>query len=111
MSDRKAPPLRRRHNFESRPPPEKRGYGTLHRKLRRELLKDSPLCELGCGRPATVADHRKPMCLGGETVPANLAAVCQPCHARKSALEANYVRWHLRPGLARNGRGVPDRGV
>lgn len=103
-----APP-HRRHNFGKPRPSSERGYGKVHQKLRRELLKDSPPCEHGCGRPATVADHRVPLCLGGQTVKENMAAVCEPCHRTKSSREANYIRWHVRPGLARNGRGDPDR--
>lgn len=98
------PPARRRHNFGKPTPPSQRGYGKDHRRLRRALLKDSPMCVTGCGRAATVADHVKAMCLGGATDASNLQAMCEPCHRSKSGREGAYVRWHVRPGLARNGR-------
>lgn len=99
------PPPPRRHNFGKPSPRSARGYGAKHVRLRRALLKDKPDCAFGCGRPANCADHVKPLSMGGETVPENLQALCEPCHRSKSGREAAYVRWHIRPGLARNGRG------
>lgn len=105
MSEDLPPPAPRRHRFGKPISPTLRGYGPTHQKLRREILKDKPACALGCGRPATCADHVKPLSLGGETVRSNIQALCEPCHRSKSSREANYIRWHVRPGLARNGRG------
>lgn len=78
----KYPPRRRRPP----PPPE-------WRKMARRLLAAKPRC--GCGAPATEVDHIKPKCLGGSDDPANAAPICRPCHLKKTAREANHMRWHV----------------
>lgn len=108
MSNEHVPAPRRPHRFGKPTPPSQRGYGKAHRLLRRALLIDKPACTNGCGRPATCADHIKPLSLGGETVAENMQALCEPCHRSKSGREAAYIRWHVRPGLARNGRGLAE---
>jgi 5-methylcytosine-specific restriction protein A len=71
------------------------------RRLRRQKLAASPLCE-ACraetGRVvvATVVDHRKPVRLGGDPFPplSGLRSLCWPCHSAKTARgpEAGAVR-------------------
>lgn len=102
------PPPRRPHRFGKPTSPSLRGYGAAHVRLRRALLKDRPMCAFACGRPATCADHIKPLSLGGETVAGNMQPLREPCHRSKSGREAAYVRWHVRPGLTRNGRGYDE---
>ncbi len=54
-------------------------------------LRAHPLCEkkmgtdlgIGCGQPARVVDHIKPINQGGETTDSNLQSLCERCHNRK----------------------------
>jgi 5-methylcytosine-specific restriction protein A len=76
------------------PPPRmktlERGYGEHWRKMRLMFLRDphNALCVV-CGAPATVVDHRHPHRGNYELYmdQANWQALCQRCHARKSATE------------------------
>ena len=109
MSDRKAPPPRR--NGWGKPASRySRGYGKNHDRIRRQLMKEEPNCRL-CGAPSTVADHIIPKCLHGPTVRENYQALCLRCSRSKAGREGSMMRRHKRAGLARNGRGDPDRGV
>lgn len=74
-------------------------YGHRWRKLRAAYLAGHPVCECGCGYPATVVDHRQPH-LGDERLFYawnNLEAMTKPCHDRKTAAIdggfGNPVRW------------------
>lgn len=58
---------------------------------RRILNRDGGICYL-CGHPATSADHVIPVARGGTHDDDNLAAICQPCHAAKTAAEAHEGR-------------------
>jgi 5-methylcytosine-specific restriction protein A len=54
--------------------------------LRRHILYHQPLC--GCGMIATDVDHITPIEQGGDPYnPANLQALCHPCHSRKTSRE------------------------
>jgi 5-methylcytosine-specific restriction protein A len=55
--------------------------------LRVAYLATHPLCECGCGHPATVVDHRMPHHGDDALLYAwdNLAAMAKPCHDRKTA--------------------------
>ena len=97
-------PPPRRHRYGKPIPPHRRGYGYAHRKLRKQVLSEEPNCR-SCGDPANVLDHIKPMFLGGETVRENGQGLCTPCSRSKSGREGAWARWHVRPGLTRNGRG------
>ncbi len=72
--------------------PAERGYGHAWRKLRAIILeRDEGLCQ-ECRRAgrvtvATQVDHIKPKAIGGTDDPANLAAICKPCHDEKSRRE------------------------
>ena len=69
------------------------GYGHRWVKLRERILaRDCHLCQTcakaGRVTPATAVDHIKPKAQGGTDDPANLAAICDPCHRDKTAAEA-----------------------
>jgi len=61
-----------------------RGYGEHWRQIRARFLKRLPLCEL-CGRPATVAHHRRRVRDGGRHTDDNLQALCASCHSQLHA--------------------------
>lgn len=63
------------------------------RKLRLLVLeRDGHIC-YRCRQPtATEVDHVVPSSKGGSDEPANLAAICAPCHRTKSAREGNAAR-------------------
>lgn len=76
----------RRASRDAGPSPS-RIYGRRWQKLRRLYLDKHPLCECGCGHPATVVDHRTPH-LGDHALIYdwnNLQALTKPCHDRKTA--------------------------
>lgn len=55
--------------------------------LRAAYLATHPLCECGCGRPASVVDHKRPH-NGDDTLLYawdNLQAMTKQCHDRKTA--------------------------
>ena len=61
---------------------------TAWRKLRLQLLRAQPVCVLCRRAPSVVADHIKPVRLGGEFWDINnLQGLCTPCHNSKSAKE------------------------
>lgn len=70
-----------------------RGYGgRTWTRARRAVLDRDPMCVLGCGRPATVADHwptsRRDLLAQGVTdpdAPHRMRGICQPCHSRETA--------------------------
>jgi 5-methylcytosine-specific restriction enzyme A len=54
--------------------------------LRRSILFNHPLCP--CGQIATDVDHITPIAKGGDPwTPANLQALCAPCHGQKTRAE------------------------
>jgi 5-methylcytosine-specific restriction protein A len=60
---------------------------TRWRKLRAAYLATHPICECGCGWPATVVDHRTPH-HGDDALMwswDNLQAMTKACHDRKTA--------------------------
>lgn len=64
-----------------------RTYGRQWQALRRAYLAAHPVCECGCGYPATVVDHRVPHNGDRALMYAwdNLQAMTKPCHDRKTA--------------------------
>lgn len=70
-----------------------RGYGTAHRKMRKELLARSPWC-VGFPRGvhgkervrATVMDHRESLRRGGRTEWGNVDPMCARCNGRKAVV-------------------------
>ena len=63
--------------------PGQRGYNAEWRRMRKVVLAAHPYCE--CGARATEVDHIKPLRQGGTHAPANLKAMCRPCHVRKDS--------------------------
>ena len=86
----KRPPIYRRPTLgkpfampgDERPSAAKRGYGRAWRAIRETFLEEHPRC--ACGAPATEVDHVISLRRGGTNAPANLRAMCKPCHARKT---------------------------
>jgi 5-methylcytosine-specific restriction protein A len=70
-----------------------RGYGTDHERWRRDVLALHPYCNDPYERhptemvPSTVADHIKPVRLGGEWTIENGQGLCNSCHAVKRQRE------------------------
>ncbi len=73
-------------------PAHERGYGHAWRRLRARILqRDKGLCrtckKAGRITAADEVDHVNPKSQGGDDNPANLAAICAPCHRAKTAKE------------------------
>jgi 5-methylcytosine-specific restriction protein A len=90
-------------------------YDTPHwRTLRAATLRAQPNCR--CGARATMVDHVKarPRGVGVATsfdVPANLVAICRPCHSRKTAEQDGGFGNPARPPRPTIGRdGWPVEG-
>lgn len=88
----------RRANDAKRPRRERR-YGETFERNRKRLLASRPLCALGCGRPATVADHhprsRRELVAGGVGNPdalEHLRPLCISCHNRETARQPRLER-------------------
>lgn len=69
-----------------------RGYGAEHKRIRRQLLKERPLCE-ECQRKgritlATIADHIVPLSRDGKTEWSNYQSLCRECSDRKTLKDA-----------------------
>ena len=80
----------------------KRITGRKLQRMRSELFKRQPLCEV-CERAgrvtlASIRDHRIPLAEGGPDDASNEQAICQPCHEAKSLAEA--VRGRRRVSMA-----------
>lgn len=81
----------------------------------RILERDGHRCYV-CGATATEVDHLVNVAAGGTHEDDNLAAICEPCHKRKTQREAQAGRVSQRrpserhPGLLRTPGGNPLRG-
>lgn len=69
-------------------------YNTARwKRMRKEFLQAHPFCER-CGQPATIADHITPH--RGDAAlfysEANLQALCQACHSRKTLEENGFFQ-------------------
>lgn len=80
------------HAPQKRPHFKARGYDAHYQRQRTKLLASKPLCVMGCGRPANVADHhplsRKQLVALGVPDPdalKHLRPMCTRCHNAKSA--------------------------
>lgn len=75
---------------------QKRGYGPMHDRIRRELLREEPWCrecaKRGLQTKATHADHVVPLCLGGPTIRSNYQPLCTACSRSKSSREGALMR-------------------
>ena len=67
-------------------------YGAAFKRIRKRLLAGNPMCAICEERPAKIADHRTPICLGGETTEANLQAICPPSLMSKTGKEGAAMR-------------------
>lgn len=89
----------RRSDNWSKASAEERGYGRLHRAIRRQVLAEEPICRMcdaeGFVTATTIADHIVPKAEGGRTVRSNYQGLCKAHHDEKTAAEA-------RRGAARN---------
>lgn len=78
-----------------RGPPAER-YGPQWPAIARAYLGAHPLCEpckrLGMTRAASSVDHVRPRSAGGGNEDANLQALCEECHRRKTARELRAAR-------------------
>lgn len=84
--------MARSHKWGRPSPRAERGYGTLHDRIRRRLLKEEPHCRLcleaGRGEvKATHADHIIPLCKNGPTERSNYQALCRDCSVSKTGRE------------------------
>ena len=86
-------PVERRAAYDAARPSPSRTYGRRWQRLRLAYLARNPLCECdenagaGCGRAATVVDHRTPH-NGDEALLYdwdNLQSMTKACHDRKTA--------------------------
>ena len=85
-------------NTEGRPAATERGYGWAWQKLReRIMVRDHGLCQpckrRGLVTLARAVDHIVGKDQGGDDSPANLQAICDPCHKAKTAAEARGGEW------------------
>ena len=68
-----------------RPSARRRGYDRQWERVRSAFLAAHPRCTF-CGAPAVDVDHVVPIAGGGPRLdPANLRALCHPCHSSRTA--------------------------
>lgn len=81
--------MRKRKAFEQPREFRSKEYDTRRwRELRKSILRDSPICVKCDNAIASVVDHIQPVRLGGNFWDvANLQALCEICHNRKSGKE------------------------
>lgn len=85
-------------NADGRQSAAERGYGWAWQKLRdRIMVRDHGLCQ-PCRRRGEVTlarevDHILGKDQGGDDSPANLQAICLPCHKAKTAAERFGGEW------------------
>lgn len=84
----------RRYEQYQRDPATKKRYGRTWQIIRDRYIQAHPLCERcrteGRVTVAREVHHIKPLSRGGTHDPANLMALCKPCH---SAITAKEGRW------------------
>ena len=88
-----------------------RGYGNDWDKLRLTILeRDKFLCQpcrkQGVVTIAKAVDHITPKAKGGNNDPANLQAICNPCHTAKTAAETGK---QVRPPIGEDGWPIERR--
>ncbi len=74
-----------------------RGYGSQWRALRERVLRRDPTCYRCRREPSTAVDHVRPKAQGGSDDLSNLAGICEGCHTRKTAGEAQAGLKRSRP--------------
>lgn len=91
-----------------------RGYGTAWDKLRKSIMeRDLWLCQPckreGRDTPAKECDHIKPKSKGGTDKLHNLQAICNDCHAEKTAREAAQAQGRtVKPVITYGADGLPN---
>jgi len=100
--EKRSQPGKRRGKKLSR---QDRGYGVLHTRARRELVcsRVGTLCDWGCGRVGTEADHVVPLVLGGESVRENLVWSCKSRNAARGAILRHRMRVLRNEGIGGDG--------
>jgi 5-methylcytosine-specific restriction enzyme A len=66
---------------------QRRGYDAEHERLRRQVLREEPLCRACRIRATSVADHIVGLARGGKAVRSNYQGLCTDCSKTKSARE------------------------
>ena len=94
----------RRRRQDLRPSASERGYDRQWAELREWYARRYPLCEhcleAGLTVPVHEVDHIIPFDGPGDALrldPANLQSLCRPCHAKKTAKQANKAARCLTP--------------
>jgi 5-methylcytosine-specific restriction protein A len=89
----------------------KRIRGAKAVKLRKEFLRDQPLCvdclEENIFRAADVVDHKVPLSLGGTEDSSNKRALCHEHHRRRTR---EQFGWKTRKLTLVDGNGWPIHG-
>jgi 5-methylcytosine-specific restriction enzyme A len=76
------PEPKTRPTDDDRPSAAERGYDSDWSKLRKQFLRQHPICAK-CGRPAYIAHHIVPIDEGGKRLDDdNLMAMCRNCHEK-----------------------------
>jgi len=88
-SDRRTA-TRRQYADLQRPSSAKRGYGRRWQRYRLTFLASHPMCNCGCGYPATDVDHIIPVSGPDDQLfwdPDNHQALTHSCHSKKTRAE------------------------
>lgn len=100
---------RRPHNWGTPASRYARGYGLVHDRLRRKLLRDEPNCrecrKHGREVKATHADHIIPKCRGGPDAYSNYQALCTACSRSKTGREGAAMRVARKRARIKQDRG------
>lgn len=86
----------RPHNWGKPASREARGYGHIHRKLRKQMLAEEPNCRMCAAldlvTKAVHADHIIALSRGGQTVRSNLQPLCLAHSRSKTGREGHQAR-------------------
>jgi 5-methylcytosine-specific restriction protein A len=64
-------------------------WGVLREQI---LARDRRRCKKCKARDKLEIDHITPVCLGGTNDPVNLQVLCDPCHEKKTVMDAERYR-------------------
>lgn len=94
--DSTSAPIRKQHNWRPDGSRHDRGYGKVHDRIRRALLREEPFCrecrKAGIETKATHADHVVPKCLGGADERGNYQPLCTAHSRAKTGREGAMIR-------------------
>ncbi len=90
---------------------QSRGYGRQWERLRKAVLeRDGFLCQpckaSGRVKLGNQVDHIKPKAKGGTDDPANLQAICEPCHKTKTIKDSGKT---VKPVTGKDGWPVDSK--